>query len=988
LTWFRNVLAWRLVLLNRRSGGIQPVSFDRFATGTQKTRYGDDELHPQGILKTAGENWMFGRKTVSAVAALALGLGILGAVSPVAWAEDTPDLVVATQDATKYTYENNVLKVYDGADLTVSMKQGVNSTKDWIEVVRDATASITISGLTMSPEEDPPIALKMDATLNLKLSGTNTLTGGRSSAGVSVRGDATLKISATTSTAKLIANGARGAAGIGGDFGQSCGTITISSGIVEATGGFNSAGIGGASSGSGGTVTISGGTVTAIGSDEPGGHSGAGIGGGSGGADAKVTITGGTVSATGGSGAMDIGTGAGGEQKKSKPVQFTGGTVNLGRNGLNSFDNSSPVFTDVIITGDGAKANGIDGSYDSNSEREIGTYTATQIGGSDAKGDSTGLRVTFDRDVSNPNTIPDFTAQSSNITVDKVERFSNHEFDVTFKTFTASNGDQVIVKPTWPGWKFTTQESVTATVYAKGPVVSDVSLTGLEFGKPFSTKLTTTESRGTVTWAAKDAVAGMKLESDGTLTWTPQEAGSKSFTVLATDDRATTAKEFTASIAQDIPSITLAETNAPTVFGQTALLEATVKDSAGKLINEGSITFKDSNDPLNSTPVPITNGVATLATPGLAVGPHSFTAIFDGSTNYASQTSDPAINLTIGQAAGAAVDTLTATQITGTSVTGVAELRGNTGQSVEYALTNASTAPGDADWQDDPTFTNLKAVTKYTLWARSAGNTNYLPGYATATPVTTDRYDADAKLFHIVGDTQPYTSSPKTVFVNYAEDASTATVGKITEVQFALPNEKPDDTLKPTQIGVYDIWIWTDDTGSLYKATGTSGLKIGTLTITNPADPNGTWPNGDPIYVQGSGIPLVWHIDKDLTLAIDVFVDDEKATAGSAYDLSAGSTVVTIRPQFLDTLNVGTHTLKATFLDGTTAETTFEVKAATNNNPGTGPDAKKPGTKPDAKKSQVPATGAPGLPTWPAAALALILLAAGVTLTRKARRLA
>jgi len=80
----------------------------------------------------------------------------------------------------------------------------------------------------------------------------------------------------------LTAIGGIGAAGIGGDFLQSAGTIVINGGAINATGGarlgeFSGAGIGGGAVANGADVTIRGGTVTATG----GGATGAGIGSGS-----------------------------------------------------------------------------------------------------------------------------------------------------------------------------------------------------------------------------------------------------------------------------------------------------------------------------------------------------------------------------------------------------------------------------------------------------------------------------------------------------------------------------------------------------------------------------------------------------------------------------------------------------------------------------------------------------------------------------------
>ena len=68
----------------------------------------------------------------------------------------------------------------------------------------------------------------------------------------------------------LIATGVNNAAGIGGLFDESAGTITINGGIINATGGKYAAGIGGGKFGDGGEVTILGGTVTAIGDSENG----------------------------------------------------------------------------------------------------------------------------------------------------------------------------------------------------------------------------------------------------------------------------------------------------------------------------------------------------------------------------------------------------------------------------------------------------------------------------------------------------------------------------------------------------------------------------------------------------------------------------------------------------------------------------------------------------------------------------------------------
>ncbi len=113
------------------------------------------------------------------------------------------------------------------------------------------------------------------------------------------------------------------AAGIGGDAGQNCGTVTIHGGTIVAEGGSGAAGIGGGENGSGGSIVIYGGKITARGSS--GSESGAGIGGGGKGGSGSITVYGGKITATG----PDYGAGIGvGSSGSGGSVTVNGGTVN------------------------------------------------------------------------------------------------------------------------------------------------------------------------------------------------------------------------------------------------------------------------------------------------------------------------------------------------------------------------------------------------------------------------------------------------------------------------------------------------------------------------------------------------------------------------------------------------------------------------------------------------------------------------------------
>ena len=166
---------------------------------------------------------------------------------------------------------------------------------------------------------------------------------------------------------KLNSNGAYCAAGIGGQYGNKSGSITINGGMITAVGGQDSAGIGGGNQalsnsntgGDSGTITINGGIVTATGN----GH-GAGIGGGGGankgGSAGAIIINGGTITATG----AGNGAGIGGGGESDQLSGGSGGTITINRGtvtadgkagrgiGGGGINNSSASYNYDLIKGD------------------------------------------------------------------------------------------------------------------------------------------------------------------------------------------------------------------------------------------------------------------------------------------------------------------------------------------------------------------------------------------------------------------------------------------------------------------------------------------------------------------------------------------------------------------------------------------------------------------------------------------------------------
>ncbi|MBC5584676.1 hypothetical protein H8S61_10800 [Eggerthella sp. NSJ-70] len=183
------------------------------------------------------------------------------------------------------------LTVKDGAELTISMREGADDpTGDVIEVP-GGKAHVILAGVNIDASgQDGVAALSVTGeSLDLVLAPetANSLKSAANRAGLQKSRDNSLSISGSGS---LEARGSGGGAGIGGGQGGHASNISISGSVqVTAMGGALAAGIGGGYQGSGTSISISGGYVKAV-----SGSNADPIGGGP---DARgtsgVTITGG-----------------------------------------------------------------------------------------------------------------------------------------------------------------------------------------------------------------------------------------------------------------------------------------------------------------------------------------------------------------------------------------------------------------------------------------------------------------------------------------------------------------------------------------------------------------------------------------------------------------------------------------------------------------------------------------------------------------------
>ena len=182
-------------------------------------------------------------------------------------------------------------------------------------------------------------------------------------------------------------------AGIGGDSGNSAGSITINGGNITATTNSNGAGIGGGKNGSGGNITINGGMVTAT-----GGLASAGIGGGSNGSGGTITINGGNITATGGTWAAGIG---GGYKGSGGTIEINGGKVTaegIG-GGYKGSGGTITISGGTVTAKGGSSGAGIGGGYEGSGGTITisgGTVTATgSYGGAGIGGGKNGSGGTF-----------------------------------------------------------------------------------------------------------------------------------------------------------------------------------------------------------------------------------------------------------------------------------------------------------------------------------------------------------------------------------------------------------------------------------------------------------------------------------------------------------------------------------------------------------------------------------------------------------------
>ena len=119
-----------------------------------------------------------------------------------------------------------------------------------------------------------------------------------------------------------------------------------------------------------------------------------------------------------------------------------------------------------------------------------------------------------------------------------------------------------------------------------------------------------------------------------------------------------------------------------------------------------------------------------------------------------------------------------------------------------------------------------------------------------------------------------------------------------------------------------------------------SHIETRAIPVVDPQKPVYDNVEGDgAVWVKGSDTPLVFRFKRsaDDSTTFGHFTGlkvDSNGVASSSYDASSGSVVVSLHPDYLETLAVGEHTLAASFDDGDDGLADFTIKIADDPTPG------------------------------------------------------
>ena len=506
------------------------------------------------------------------------------------------------------------------------------------------------------------------------------------------------------------------------------------------------------------------------------------------------------------------------------------------------------------------------------------------------------------------------------------------------------------------------------------PIITTDSLSNGTVGQDYNQTLHA--DGGNITWSATGLPAGLTLDgSTGVISGTPATAGESTVTVTASNSAGEASKKYTLTIESatvPVTGVTLDQTELSLIVDGTAKLDATVEPNDA---TDKNVTWSSDNDDVATVDA---DGNVKAVAPGTATitvttqdGSHTATC----TVTVTAKTYTVSVNPTSIDFGSECPDY---TQPDAQSVTIT-----NTGnQTVEITLPTATdyTITGGNEFTNDTASIEPEGTATFTVQPNSgltAGtHDETLTVYGTTT--VTVRFTVGHEWS---GPNWSWNGTKATAKFTCKNDAShtqtvTATV---------TSTVKTDPTC--TKNGVTEYTATAKHDGTTYTATknvadipatGHDWGEDGHCTICDAVKPGFTpeiIQGDESTWTKGDGQPLSFTSNAAYADFQEARVDGQTLDPAH-YTVEQGSTIVTLKAAYLESLDPGEHTLDIVSATGT-ATATFTITAKETQRPAKPADTDRTPAKPAGSGGQLSRSGSD---IMPAVATLAILMASGLVL--------
>ena len=430
-------------------------------------------------------------------------------------------------------------------------------------------------------------------------------------------------------------------------------------------------------------------------------------------------------------------------------------------------------------------------------------------------------------------------------------------------------------------------------IIVTAPAITTESLPEGTVNQLYSATLEVTGNN--ITWSLDSGTLpdGLTLDSNGTIAGTPTAAGTSTFTVTATNDAGSASKEYTltikavsvTSLKLNKDSLTLQEKGSDTLTATVEPADATNQDVIWKSSDTSIATVS-----ADGTVTAISAGNATITATAA-----------DGSGISASCT----LTVTHGNMIQTPKKDATCT-VDGTEEYWTCEICGKhykdesgtiptTPEENKIPATGHSYGEPVWNWSEDGktctvTFTCEKDETHKETPKVTVTSAEKTPGTCTEAGVTT------------------YTA---TVEFNGKTHTDTKDVADIPAIGHKLTKT---EAKAPTSTDTGNIEYWYCKVCNKYFSDEKAEHEI-TLEDTIIAKLPKFVSGANQEWTKGSKVGLTFKVDTDINEFKKVLVDG-KELKDTNYDIKSGSTILTLKPSFLDTLSAGKHKIRFEFNTG------------------------------------------------------------------------